>query len=122
MSTPNRKATSFDKTNGPNPSRTQLTQLGSLSPSTTSSAQKRSEWHEQGTLDGVVKRSRPADDSIDNTTRKRRKTVNEPLPIDQYRSEDGKVGIGGQKAITKHLLRTLESVDNPITNSDLYDR
>jgi hypothetical protein len=122
MSKPNRKATSFDITNGPESSATQLEQLDDLCPSTTSLAPKRPQSHEQSTLDGVVKRSRPADTPIDNTTRKRRKITDEPLSVDKYRMEDGKVGIDGQKAITKHLLRTLESADNPITNSDLYDR
>ena len=117
MSSINRKATSVDRRKSPNLQRSQPETRDQPSAASRSLRQ-----HTQGTLDGLFKRSAVALDSSNETERKRRRTGDAQLSVDQYRLEDGSLGTHGREAVTKHLLRTLDSVDNPITNSDLYDR
>lgn len=77
----------------------------------------------QATLDSVVKRSRPGESATVSPAAKRRKSdVPTRIEVDQYRGQDGRVSNKGKQVIDKHLLETLGAEDNPITNSDLYDR
>ncbi|GHJ87007.1 hypothetical protein NliqN6_3409 [Naganishia liquefaciens] len=76
----------------------------------------------QGTLDRMIKRSPTNPDTVSGSDHKRRKTSAEQPPREQYRSAGGKLGVQGQSVVTRHLLRTLDSPDNPITHSDIYDR
>lgn len=117
MSSVNPKATPVDQRELSNPHRSQpkTRDQPAAAPSTL-------RQHTQGTLDGLIKRSAVALDSSNDPERKRRRTDEAQLSVDQYRLEDGSLGTHGRKAVTKHLLRTLNSADNPITNSDLYDR
>jgi hypothetical protein len=54
--------------------------------------------------------------------KRRRSSVEQGIDIDTYRDDEGIVSIRGKKEINRYLLKTLGRDENPITNSDLYDR
>lgn len=75
----------------------------------------------QRTLDAILTRTPPSITG-EPPAKRRRFSIDTTIDVDSYRSEDGQVSTRGRKEVNRHLLKTLGKDENPITNSDLYDR
>ncbi|KAJ9111333.1 hypothetical protein QFC20_002624 [Naganishia adeliensis] len=74
----------------------------------------------QRTLDAILTRTPPSVTG-EPPAKRRRSSIDTAIDVHSYR-EDGQVSTRGRKEINRHLLKTLGKDENPITNSDLYDR
>lgn len=75
----------------------------------------------QQTLDGLVTRS-PNSSTAESASKRRKMNDTTSIDVDTYRDHEGQISARGKKKINRYLLGTLEREENPITNSDLYDR
>lgn len=75
----------------------------------------------QQTLDGLVTRS-PNASTAGSASKRRKMNDTTSIDVDTYRDHEGQISARGKKKINRYLLGTLEREDNPITNSDSYDR